>query len=228
MSPSLSEKPTRPFHFPLHCHLEPAKRSTMTNEPLKPEKPKIDTPSQSLLTYYLLISMFGGPLVLLLFPVNWIRFKTLRYELQDTGIRMSVGLLFRKEVIVAYRRIQDIHVSHNIIQRWLGISNVSIQTASGNSMPEIVVEGVQHPDQLRDWLYERMRGAKSGGNDLSATIDQQTLDQQADSQEATLLLRGIRDNLAAVVKHATAPITPTQLSNSSATNLQGPQSGGQS
>ncbi|MFN7292869.1 MAG: PH domain-containing protein, partial [Pirellula sp.] len=124
----------------------------MTNKPLKPDKPKIDTPSQSLLTYYFLISMFGGPLVLLLFPVNWIRFKTLRYELQDTGIRMSVGLLFRKEVIVAYRRIQDIHVSHNIIQRWLGISSVSIQTASGNSMPESVVEGLESPDQLRDWL----------------------------------------------------------------------------
>ena len=200
----------------------------MTYEPLKPEKPKIDSPSQALLTYYFLISMFGGPLVLILFPINWIRFKTLRYELQDTGIRMSVGLLFRKEVIVAYRRIQDIHVSHNIIQRWLGISSVSIQTASGNSMPEIVVEGVQSPDQLRDWLYERMRGAKSGGNDLSSTNDQQTRDQQSDSDDVTILLRGIRDNLAAVVKHASAPTSSSQSTGPSSNPLQGPQSGGQS
>ena len=212
----------------MHRRLEEVKRSTMTNKPLKPDKPKIDTPSQSLLTYYFLISMFAGPLVLLLFPVNWIRFKTLKYELQDTGIRMSVGLLFRKEVIVAYRRIQDIHVSHNIIQRWLGISNVSIQTASGNSMPEIVVEGVESPDQLRDWLYERMRGAKSGGNDLSAANDQQTLEQQGDSNEVTALLRGIRDNLAAVVKHAAAPTDSSQSSHLSENHLQGPQSGGPS
>jgi putative membrane protein len=129
---------------------------------------------------------------------------------------------------VAYRRIQDIHVSHNIIQRWLGISNVSIQTASGNSMPEIVVEGVESPDQLRDWLYERMRGAKSGGNDLSAANDQQTLEQQGDSNEVTALLRGIRDNLAAVVKHAAAPTDSSQSSHLSENHLQGPQSGGPS
>ncbi|MCF7962129.1 MAG: PH domain-containing protein [Pirellula sp.] len=40
---------------------------------------------------------------------------------------MQLGLLFRKEVVVAFRRIQDIHVSRNLIQRWLGIASVSIQ-----------------------------------------------------------------------------------------------------
>lgn len=198
----------------------------MNSEPLKPGKPKIDTPSRSLLTYYLLVSLFGGPLVLLLFPLNWIRFKTLRYELQDSGIRMSVGLLFRQEVIVAYRRIQDIHVSHNIIQRWLGISSVSIQTASGNAMPEIVVEGVETPDHLRDWLYERMRGAKSGGSETSVSSEAQNAAVSGSSDEVTMLLRGIRDNLAVVVEQSSAPKPSAQSAIASNSNSSDATSGG--
>jgi len=176
----------------------------MTDEPSTPPKPNIETPSQALLTYYFVTSLFAGPLILIAFPIMWIRFKTLRYELQESGIRMSVGLLFRKEVIVAYRRIQDIHVSHNIFQRWLGISNVSIQTASGNAMPEIVVEGVQTPDELRDWLYERMRGAKTGPSKRVTDNDQEGDTSISNPEEATRILKGIRDNLAAILEKSTA------------------------
>lgn len=116
---------------------------------------------------------------------------------------MQLGLFFRKEVVVAFRRIQDIHVSRNLIQRWLGIASVSVQTASGNAMPEIVLEGVTNPDAVRDWLYERMRGAKghSNANAVSTAEDASRLptSQDENQSEATELLRGIRDNLALMV-----------------------------
>jgi putative membrane protein len=169
------------------------------------DKPSIEIPSQSLLTYYFLSCLIGFPVIFITFPIMWIRFKTLRYELQESGIRMSVGLLFRKEVIVAYRRIQDIHVSNNIFQRWLGISSVSIQTASGNSMPEIVVEGVQAPDQLRDWLYERTRGAKTGNTvDRTASPSDSGKDFAGSPEQVTELLKGIRDNLASLAEQSAA------------------------
>jgi uncharacterized membrane protein YdbT with pleckstrin-like domain len=183
----------------------------MTHQPSTATKPQIETPSQALLNYYFLTSLLAGPLLVIAFPLMWIRFKTLRYELQDSGIRMSVGLLFRKEVIVAYRRIQDIHVSHNVFQRWLGISNVSIQTASGNSMPEIVVEGVQAPDQLRDWLYERMRGAKTGTSERSAHSNEEGNAAADDADNVTRILQGIRDNLAAIVDQASASKSTSSL-----------------
>lgn len=117
---------------------------------------------------------------------------------------MQVGLFFRKEVVVAFRRIQDIHVSRNIVQRWLGIASVSIQTASGNAMPEIVLEGMTDPDSIRDWLYERMRGAK--GQTTSSVTGDPTNDvgsnPMEDNEEATELLRGIRDNLSIIVSNA--------------------------
>jgi putative membrane protein len=156
------------------------------------------------LTYYVLSSLLSLPAVVVVLPALWIRYQTLKYELQESGIRMQVGLFFRKEVVVAFRRIQDIHVSRNIIQRWLGIASVSIQTASGNAMPEIVLEGVADPDSIRDWLYERMRGAKGqtksqDGGDVVSHVGSSS---KEDSNEATDLLRGIRDNLAMLVAHA--------------------------
>jgi uncharacterized membrane protein YdbT with pleckstrin-like domain len=159
----------------------------------------LERPSPKLLTYYLLTSLLSGPGVFIVAPALLIRYNTLRYRFEESGIRMQVGLLFRKEVVVAFRRIQDIHVSRNLIQRWLGIASISIQTASGNAMPEIVLEGMTDEDSIRDWLYERMRGAKGlpTASDVAppASSNAPPLSDSS-SSEATELLRGIRDNLA--------------------------------
>jgi len=74
---------------------------------------------------------------------------------------MSWGIFFRKEVYLTYRRLQDIHVNRNLLQRWMGLAKISLQTASGSSQAEMVIEGVREPEQLRDYLYSQMRGAKN-------------------------------------------------------------------
>ena len=93
----------------------------------------ITRPHDSLLTYYFLVSaatLIAFPLV---FVPLFIRFKTLRYQFDDEGVAMSWGFFFRKEVYLTYRRIQDIHVTRNIVERWMGLAKVPIQTASGTS-----------------------------------------------------------------------------------------------
>ena len=164
----------------------------------------LERPSPSLLTYYILAGLLTGPACIFVIPALIIRYNTLRYRFEDSGLRMQLGLFFRSEVLVAFRRIQDIHVSRNLLQRWLGIASVSVQTASGNATPEIVLEGVTNPDEVRDWLYERMRGAKGDSIPRAATSagDSAALsaDQAEKPDEATELLRGIRDNLALMVE----------------------------
>jgi putative membrane protein len=93
-------------------------------------------------------------------PRLFFKYETLKYRFDDEGMSMSWGVLFRQEIHLTYRRIQDIHLSRNIIQRWLGLATVSIQTASGSSGPEVSIEGILEADQLRDYLYAKMRGAK--------------------------------------------------------------------
>gem|GEM_PF-855374 len=173
------------------CYIE-----AMTTQSSSLDFAALERPSPQLLTYYLLASLLSGPAMVIVIPAMMIRYNTLRYRFEESGVRMQLGLLFRKEVVVAFRRIQDIHVSRNLVQRWLGIASVSIQTASGNATPEIVLEGMTDEDSVRDWLYERMRGAR-GQSSPSPTGEQAILSHQ-DSQadEVTMLLTGIRDNLA--------------------------------
>ena len=113
------------------------------------------------------------------------KYETLRYKFEDDGMSMSWGILFRHEIHLTYRRIQDIHLSRNLIQRWLGLSTLSIQTASGSASPEVNIEGILEAEQLRDYLYSKMRGARS----LDEDGEQQPHD------EALTLLREIRDLL---------------------------------
>ena len=154
------------------------------------EPHNITRPEPVLMTYYLIISL----LTIVGFPFTIVplfcKYHTLRYRFDDKGISMSWGVLFRREIYLTYRRIQDIHVTRNVLQRWLGLATIAIQTASGSSKAEISIEGILEAEQLRDFLYRQMRGAK--GEPDAGEPDGAL--QPADD-EAMVLLCEIRDEL---------------------------------
>ena len=86
----------------------------------------------------------------------------MRYRFDEEGVWRRQGLLWRREVNVSYRRIQDIHLTNGIIQRWLGLATISIQTAAGSATPQITIDGVLEAEALRDYLYTKMRGVRDG------------------------------------------------------------------
>ena len=97
----------------------------------------IERPDKALWTYYLLSALVIPPLFPLIAPYLWFRYSTMRYKFTDDGISMSWGILFRREIIVNYARIQDIHLRSNFVERWLGLARVLVQTASGNAGAEL-------------------------------------------------------------------------------------------
>ncbi len=120
----------------------------------------IERPHKNLFTYYVLSLLVFPPLLPVLILPVWFRYHTMRYKFTDEGISMSWGILFRREIIVNYARIQDIHLKSNFVERWLGLARVLVQTASGNSGAELTLEGLQEFEAVRDYLYSRMRGVK--------------------------------------------------------------------
>src|SRR5215467_16247114 len=149
---------------------------------------ELERPDPSLLKYYALMSLLTGPGIVVMFLPLFFKYETLRYKFEEDGMSMSWGILFRHEIHLTYRRIQDIHPSRNLIQRWLGLATVSIQTASGSASPEMNIEGILQSAQLRDYLYSKMRGARSLSEDA-------THGEQHPQDEALTLLREIRDLL---------------------------------
>lgn len=147
-------------------------------------------PDPVLLTYYVLVAVLTLPAFPLTLIVLLCKYHTLRYRFDDKGVAMSWGVLFRREIYLTYRRIQDIHVTRNILQRWLGLATISVQTASGSAGAEMAIEGIREVEQLRDFLYAQMRGAKG---DLPTPRPEAGPSEPDD--EALTVLREIRDEL---------------------------------
>lgn len=119
-------------------------------------------PHPRLLRYYVLFSLITGPACPVVFAVLFLRYRTLRYRFDDEGVTMSWGALFKKEISLTYSRIQDIHVRSNAVERWLGLSRLLVQTASGSAKAEMKVEGLLELSAVRNFMYSRMRGAQAG------------------------------------------------------------------
>ena len=145
--------------------------------------------------YYVIVAL----LTLLAFPITltalWIKFRTLRYRFDDEGVWRAQGILWRREVNVAYRRIQDIHLTSGLLQRWMGLATVSIQTAAGSANPELTIDGVLEAEALRDFLYTKMRGVRDHGHAGAVTMPGAALDTGGTGDEALVLLTEIRDGL---------------------------------
>lgn len=120
----------------------------------------IERPDRSLFRYYLLASFLAGPFFPVAMTVLWFRYRTLRYRFDDEGISMSWGVLFRREIHLTYARVQDIHLASNVVERWLGLARIEIQTASGSAKAEMTLEGILEFEAVRDFLYSRMRGMR--------------------------------------------------------------------
>src|SRR5215813_6766313 len=114
------------------------KCAAMKTEPVPENILRLECPHPSLWTYYIIISICTGPGIVATLPYLYFRFHTLRYRFDAEGIHMKVGILFRREVNLTYARIQDIHLRSNFIQRWLGLANLEVQTASGSASAELV------------------------------------------------------------------------------------------
>jgi uncharacterized protein len=145
----------------------------------------IRRPEPALLAYFVIQSLALACAAPLLLVPLYFRYHTLWYRFDASGVSMGYGILFRKELQLTYARMQDIHLSQNILERWLGIGTVTVQTAGSGASGNLTIWGVRDYEAIRDYLYARMRGVREGHPAAAG---------QAGSAEA--LLTEIRDALA--------------------------------
>lgn len=146
----------------------------------------ITRPHRNLLVQYTIRSLAGFVLAPLVWIPHYFKYHTLRYSIGEDGISASWGILFRREVHLAYKRIQDIHVKRSLVERYLGIGTVELQTAAGSATAELALEGMEHFEALREYFYRRMRGVESQAPSAPTSAGQ---------DEVLELLRAIRTEL---------------------------------
>ena len=172
----------------------------MTTMPALPlsNLPAVLRPHRNLLRYYMLTSLLAGPGFPILMLYQYFRFHTLQFDVDNEGITMRWGILFRREISLTYARIQDIHLSSNLVERWLGLARIQVQTASGSSTAEMTVEGLPYYQEMRDFLYSRMRGAREQPRSGHALADSNAHSEGVD--ELTATLRDVAAELRALRK----------------------------
>jgi uncharacterized protein len=145
---------------------------------LDPRVFSITRPAPALLKYYVLSALAFGPAFPIAVIYLYFRYHTMKYQFDEEGISMSWGILFRREITLTYARIQDIHLTSNVVERWFGLARIQIQTASASAAAEMTLEGLHEFELVRDFLYSRMRGvhtpttapAAIPENDLAAAL----------------------------------------------------------
>src|SRR5688572_32016423 len=95
--------------------------------------------------------------------------------------------------MLTYARIQDIHLTSNIIERWLGLARIQIQTASASASAEMTIEGLHEFEEVRDYLYSKMRGVRAGTAQPAGAAPQSDL--ASALREVAAELRAVREAL---------------------------------
>jgi membrane protein YdbS with pleckstrin-like domain len=201
------------MHTDTQLQQSPPERAGSPGEALRPAsvaapaaEPRIDPnplPHPNLLLYYFISSLVLGPFFWAILIPRYFRYRTLRYRFDEEGVSMRWGILFRREISLTYARIQDIHLSSNVVERWLGLAKIQVQTASGSASAEMTIEGLQEFEQLRDYLYSKMRGAREAKRRSSlssgdATIHEGGAAGTAGADELVATLRAVVDEVRAL------------------------------
>ena len=118
-------------------------------------------PDDTLLKYYFAYSLCWLVLFPIIFLAKYIRYRTLRYVFTDKEITMSWGGIQKQSISVYYERVQDIQLSSGPLERQFSLAKVQLQTASGDSNAEIVLEGFLNPAEIRDQLYKKIQQVKN-------------------------------------------------------------------
>lgn len=155
----------------------------------------IHRPSPELMKNYVVASLLFGPAFFIPLIYLYFRYKTMRYEFDEEGISMRWGILFRREITLTYARIQDIHLISNIIERWLRLARIQIQTASASASAEMTLEGLHEFELVRDFLYSKMRGVRKGAPTATAAATTAEPSLAAALREVAAELRAVREAL---------------------------------
>lgn len=132
-----------------------------------------------------------GIILLIVVFVVWVRlyYESMWYELREDEMSWKRGVWFHTTGIVPYNRITNLDIKQGPVMRALGISTLALQTAgySGQAVPEIRIEGMEHAEELRETLRGLVRQTSScsdgtgGANPLASPTtwpaDQRILDE---------------------------------------------------
>jgi uncharacterized membrane protein YdbT with pleckstrin-like domain len=154
----------------------------------------------------LLLALPAALFVVLLNAVSYValhlRFDTTWYIISERSLRIRRGIWVIHETTITYDNIQNIRVSQGPLQRYLGCTDLVVETAGGGQNPQTagmglnhgLIEGVENAHQIRDLISSRLRQSTTAGlGDDEEDEPVHAMHTPAMSRQHIALLKQIRD-----------------------------------
>ena len=109
-----------------------------------------------------LLGLLLSPVVIGLFILAglWVRKYSNRYRLTTERFFLQRGLLSRQTDEIELFRVKDVSFSQTLLQRLFGCGTIRL-LSTDDTTPEVVIEAVARPEQLKDEIREHYRAARS-------------------------------------------------------------------
>ncbi|GAB5495868.1 MAG: PH domain-containing protein [Phycisphaerales bacterium] len=140
------------------------------------------------------------PLLIIILPIVYIvrtiEYKHIECTLLERSLRVRRGVLNKVEKTIPLDKITDLGVNQGPIMRYCGVQAIAIETAGQSGMGSSLVNlvGIRDAKGFRDAVLERRDEIAEGKSVSSAP----TATAPASSDDATELIREIRDTLARI------------------------------
>jgi len=90
------------------------------------------------------------------------------YELGDKEIKIKKGVLWKTNTFIPYIKVQNVDIAYGPITGWLGLANVSIQTAGSSA--NFKVEGYipyvsfEEAERIREEILNKVNSIRANSN----------------------------------------------------------------
>ncbi|MBC2272705.1 PH domain-containing protein [Listeria welshimeri] len=126
--------------------------------------------------------------VLLVLTPAVLKYLTYKYTLEDQGIRIKYGLIFRKNTYIPYERIQTVQKKQWFFFIPFNVCQVLIETAGGNGKAEADLVAV--PIGVVDELKDLRDGKKAAIQEVAPeTEEKEVAEAEIEAPEKTMVLQ---------------------------------------
>ena len=125
-------------------------------------------------------------------------YRSLSYEIQDDEVIVRAGVLTKSVKHVPYRTVTNLTIKRDILDRWLGLGTLNIQTAgmSGQTGAEERLVGLTNVQEVYELVATELRRFRGGMAPTAAGVEGAPAMASADALSAILAeVRAIRQSL---------------------------------
>jgi membrane protein YdbS with pleckstrin-like domain len=113
--------------------------------------------------FWVVIILVFAWIVIMIPIIIWIpaAFRALEYYIDDEGVKMKGGVVWKKYVTVPYSKITNVDVIQGPMQRYYNIGTIHVQTAGAGGKQgekaELKINGIRELEKVRKSIIGRIR-----------------------------------------------------------------------